>query len=1016
MSQAEALRRIQAAEESGATELNISGLELTELPPALSQLTALTTLYLGNNQLTALPPELFQLTALTTLGLGGNQLTAIPPELGQLTELTTLYLGGNQLTAIPPELFQLTALTTLYLGNNQLTALPSGLGQLTALTKLYLRSNQLTAIPPELGQLTALTELFLQNNKLTAIPPELGQLTALTKLSFSDNQLTALPPELGQLTALTELFLQNNKLTALPPELGQLTALTKLFLQNNKLTALPPELGQLITLATLYLKGNQLTALPPELGKLTALTKLSFSDNQLTALPPELGQLITLAALYFKGNKLIALPPELGKLTALTKLSFSDNQLTALPPELGKLTALTALYLKDNQLTALPPELGKLTALTALYLSGNQLATLPPELGKLTALTQLYLGGNQLTALPPELFQLTALTQFDLRNNKLRKLPPEIAKTNLPLVITKEDYISEGINLSGNPLESPSPEIIRQGTEAVRAYFDSLKTQKTRPLNEVKVVLVGDGGSGKTSLMKRMLGQDFDPKESQTHGINITDLEMKKDGEPLRVRLWDFGGQEIMHATHQFFLSARSLYLVVLDGRRDERPEYWLKHARTFGGHSPVFVVLNKIDENKGHDVERSVLERRYPAIRGFFPVSCKEGAGIKSLMNALEQALANLDMVTTAWPESWFKVKQCLDKDEKRPFLTKAEFGETCNKAGVDSPNDQKVLVRFLNDLGVAIHFDELKLEHTFVLNPRWATSGVYRIINASELAKEKGLLSQRAFSRILAKKSEEDPFEFPREVHLYILNLMCKFELCYELNGGRGNKVLVPDLLPVSPPPFEFDQQTAHKFRISYDLLPRTVMPRLIVRRHEEIEGNLRWRHGVIFRNEKLGARALIRADYENRAIFGWVSGGGVHQYLITLLDAIDRINKGFEENKIVEEVACTCELCQGQIEPEFHPMNKVLRFYLSGYRDWPCQRSEVMVPIAQLLGHTLTGETGDFDGLLRKVDENKDDLKAMEPSRLKKTITAMANAAGISGISLKWLIEAIMRLLGG
>ncbi|MCI5183947.1 MAG: hypothetical protein D3921_15755, partial [Candidatus Electrothrix sp. AW1] len=51
---------------------------------------------------------------------------------------------------------------------------------------------------------------------------------------------------------------------------------------------------------------------------------------------------------------------------------------------------------------------------------------------------------------------------------------------------------------------------------------------------------------------------------------------------------------EIMHATHQFFLSHRSLYVLVLDVRRDERPEHWLRYIETFGGDSPVLVVLNK--------------------------------------------------------------------------------------------------------------------------------------------------------------------------------------------------------------------------------------------------------------------------------------------------------------------------------------------------------------------------------------------------------------------------------------
>jgi len=52
------------------------------------------------------------------LDLSGNELTTLPPEIGLLTSLTTLYLSENELTMLPPEIGQLTGLTTLYLSNN----------------------------------------------------------------------------------------------------------------------------------------------------------------------------------------------------------------------------------------------------------------------------------------------------------------------------------------------------------------------------------------------------------------------------------------------------------------------------------------------------------------------------------------------------------------------------------------------------------------------------------------------------------------------------------------------------------------------------------------------------------------------------------------------------------------------------------------------------------------------------------------------------------------------------------
>ena len=146
-------------------------------------------------------------------------------------------------------------------------------------------------------------------------------------------------------------------------------------------------------------------------------------------------------------------------------------------------------------------------------------------------------------------------------------------------------------------------------------WFSILPTShlKNQPLNEVKVLVVGDGAAGKTSLVKRLLGLPFDHHWDTTHGINIKGWQQDIDSRKIKINIWDFGGQVIQHATHQFFLSKRSLYILVLDGRKEERPEYWLQHMKAFGGDSPVLVVLNKQDENCGFDLNRKNLQRKYP-------------------------------------------------------------------------------------------------------------------------------------------------------------------------------------------------------------------------------------------------------------------------------------------------------------------------------------------------------------------------------------------------------------------
>ena len=152
------------------------------------------------------------------LDLSGNQLSEVPPELGSLSNLTHLYLYDNQLSGVPPELGSLSNLEWLWLQRNQLSDVPSELGSLSNLEWLHLSGNQLSGVPPELGSLSNLEWLWLQRNQLSEVPSELGSLSNLEWLDLSHNRLTEIPGELGNLSNLESLYLSSNELTGCIPE------------------------------------------------------------------------------------------------------------------------------------------------------------------------------------------------------------------------------------------------------------------------------------------------------------------------------------------------------------------------------------------------------------------------------------------------------------------------------------------------------------------------------------------------------------------------------------------------------------------------------------------------------------------------------------------------------------------------------------------------------------------------------------------------------------------------------
>lgn len=587
-------------------------------------------------------------------------------------------------------------------------------------------------------------------------------------------------------------------------------------------------------------------------------------------------------------------------MTNLTDLYLMDNRITNIR-WLKELTNLTYLDLSLNQITDIS-SLKSLTNLIWLHLNGNEIGDIS-YLKDLTNLTELNLHDNEISDISC-LKGLTNLTTLNLNENKIKNLPRDLLELGNDIV-WQENASWEGINLYGNPLESPPIEIVKRGTEAVREYFKSLVEERT--LNEAKVLLVGNGGAGKTSLVKRLIKNEFNKNEPKTHGVNIDDWQIRADGEMIKAHLWDYGGQGIMQATHRVFFSVRSLYILVLNAREEPDPEDWLMNIKSLGGRSPVMIVINKTDVHDYRLNERYLL-KKYPTIKGFYHISCRTGEGIKEFSEALKEKLANdVEMTRSKWGKGWLAVKERLEGLEK-DYISYEDYEKICQAENVREEGQQKTLIEYLHELGVVLHFKEFSLEHMKILNPEWITQGVYKIINSKVLKDKKGVLDKRSLAFILNReKFEDDDYEkdlkrskYTKQEQIYVIGLMREFELSYEPDGGQ---VFVPGLFEEKEPEFDFDYVNCIRFYFEYEYLPRQVMPRFIVQRHRDIEGELRWRTGVVLKDEKLQSRALVKTDERQRRIYMYVSGRQKRDYFAVIRKTILDINDSFQELDINE-----------------------------------------------------------------------------------------------------------------
>jgi internalin A len=566
--------------------------------------------------------------------------------------------------------------------------------------------------------------------------------------------------------------------------------------------------------------------------------------------------------------KLEAIPESIAQLANLTHLDLRNNQITAIPGSLAQLANLTHLDLRNNQITAIPDSLAGLTELRLLGLANNQITAIPDSLGQLANLTHLDLEDNRITAIPDSLKRLSKLTVLSLYWNPGLGIPEEIL----------------------GPHHKPTP------PKDILAYYFAQRDD-SRPLNEAKLILVGQGGVGKTSLVKALITGKFNSREKTTQGIKISDWSCplaKKDRVTLHI--WDFGGQEMMHATHQFFLTARSLYLLVLNRRNggyEREADYWFRLIRAFGGKdAPVLVVLNK-QSKEPFDVNRGGWLEKYAGnIRGFVETDCTDAETIAQLKRKIQQQLGELKNVKAGFPRRWFAIKDEL-AHMGSDYVTFDNYRTICQKHGEADQEKQTLLAGFLHDLGIALNYkDDPRLRFAYVLKPEWVTGGIYALLHA--FIATQGFFSRAEAEQLLATKG------YSSEAAHFILGLMEQFELSFPL-GDAAKRILIPQLLGDQQPDaaLEFKLAECLNFGYLYPIVPEGLLPRFIVRTHHLSEPATRWKSGAILHHPASGCRALVRADTAENQVRVHIEGpeAGRHELLAVIRNNFDAIHRDYE-----------------------------------------------------------------------------------------------------------------------
>ncbi|POZ53168.1 COR domain-containing protein [Methylovulum psychrotolerans] len=775
---------------------------------------------------------------------------------------------------------------------------------------------------------TKATFLDLGNCGLTEVPEELGELVWLEELSFSG----AWWDKNGR-TASSNKDAPNKIDRLRPAPFVPLKKLRKLWLHSN------------------YDDTSALTDLSP-LSHLLSLQSLSIENTQVIDLSPLAG-LATLQWLYVGKTPVSDLSPLAG-LAALQWLVVSKTSVSDLSPLAG-LVALQELDAEGTPVSDLSPLAG-LAALQSLNVRGTPVSDLSPLTG-LMALQVLDAGNTDVSDLSP-LADLVALQSIDVAYTKVSDLSPleSLRKQGIPVKWATQE---QGICVEDCPLTNTDlpAEIAKQGITAIVNYFQEQTSQGVDHLYEAKLLIVGEGGAGKTSLLRRLYQCDKPLPEATetTKGIDIYRHDFTLDnGRNFRLNVWDFGGQQIYHATHQFFLTKRSLYVLLDDTRKnnktvqDEGFKYWLEVVDQLGDHSPVLIFQNE-KGGRSKTIDEVGIKGRFANVKGVYQGNLEYPDTVDKLREALEFYAKQLPHIGEELPARWVAIRADIEeRAQQQAYISQQDYFALYEKHLDFDRGKALHLSRYLHDLGVFLHFqDDPLLARTVILQNTWATEAVFKMLDDEIVKKAWGRFTLQDCQRVWQDSLYAD-------MHPELLALMQMFELCYRLPDAGIEMWLTPQLLPPSKPQElnAWEKPGDLVLRYRYEFMPKGLINRLMVRQHRYVpESKLGWMTGVLFERDGTQLLAEIAPKGDEIALR---ARGAERKALLTIIAAdLDALNESFRLNDKVEKwVPCHCRQCLTKAIPESFNQKRLLQRKRDGKLTVECPSSYEDVNVLELL----------------------------------------------------------------
>lgn len=622
-----------------------------------------------------------------------------------------------------------------------------------------------------------------------------------------------------------------------------------------------------------------------------------------------------------------------------------------------------------------------------LDLSKCDIRHIPAEISECVWLKSLWLHDNPLISLD-SIKTLEKLQRINISNTDISDISLLGAFFNLEVVDISHTKVSSlspifhmikkgieisgygGIRIDGCPITSPPLEIIREGHKAILSYIEQLETVGSDQIFEAKLLIIGEGGAGKTSLSRKF----FDPlaelpkEQDSTQGIDIRPLYFSMpNGKQFRLNIWDFAGQGKYQSAHSFFYTHRSLYVLVDDTRTlDENEAYrtfyyhWLQIVELFGGDSPLLVLHNQKANRHRTGFNLGSFQAIFPFVKDLFRINLGENdtKGIIELKQEIERWAQKLPHIGDVVPKTWVYVRNEIEEErQQRPYISDERYRDICIAHGINDDEKQLELSRYFHDLGVFLHFQENPLlRRDIFLQNEWVTSAVYKILDDTTIEVEK----RGRFDKNDLINLWSEGYHARRRDEL--LALMLQFELCYKVQDLEI--YVAPQLLPGDIPEYDLGVDLPLQIKYEYGFMPKGLLYRLIVRLHRHIAQKQLavWNGGVVL--ERTGALADIVEWLNRRQILVRATGLRKKELITIINEEVEKLHDTYGDRlKVETKIPCNCEICKESETPHFYDKKRDLdNRLLREKRTVECPISFDAVDVQGLLDGVFTEVLGD------------------------------------------------------